>query len=78
MQSVWPSQIIEPPALPERIAGQPEAGPQMGGDYSLDEIEREHILRVISRTATLEEAAKILGLDVSTLWRKRKKYMNGG
>ena len=33
-----------------------------------------HILRVLSRTKTQEEAARILGLDVSTLWRKRRKY----
>ena len=48
--------------------------PQMGGDFSLDDIEREHITRVIARTATLDEAATVLGIDASTLWRKRKKY----
>jgi NtrC-family two-component system response regulator AlgB len=44
-----------------------------GGDHSVEAIEREHILRVIARTATLDEAAAILGIDASTLWRKRKK-----
>ncbi len=37
-------------------------------------IEREHILRVLARSSTLEEAARVLGLDASTLWRKRKRY----
>jgi NtrC-family two-component system response regulator AlgB len=46
----------------------------LGGDYSLEAIEREHITRVIARTATLDDAAAILGIDASTLWRKRKKY----
>ena len=32
--------------------------PRVGGDFTLDEIEREHILRVIARTSTLEEAAR--------------------
>jgi NtrC-family two-component system response regulator AlgB len=46
----------------------------VGGDFSLDAVEREHITRVVARTATLDEAAAVLGIDASTLWRKRKKY----
>ena len=68
------SQVIEPGAFPERIAAQAAEAPRLGGDFSVEAIEREHILRVIARTATLEDAAKILGIDASTLWRKRKKY----
>jgi NtrC-family two-component system response regulator AlgB len=71
---LWPTQVIEPQAFPERIAAPAASGPQLGGDFALDTIEREHILRVLARTATLEEAAQILGIDSSTLWRKRKKY----
>jgi NtrC-family two-component system response regulator AlgB len=71
---LWPAQVIEPQAFPERIAAHAASGPQLGGDFPLDTIEREHILRVLARTATLEEAAQILGIDSSTLWRKRKKY----
>jgi two-component system, NtrC family, response regulator AlgB len=71
---LWPSQIIEPEAFPEYLAAKAAAMPVLGGNYSLERIEREHILRVLARTATLEEAAHILGIDSSTLWRKRKKY----
>jgi two-component system, NtrC family, response regulator AlgB len=71
---LWPSQIIEPEAFPEQIACQVSATPALGGNYSLEHVEREHILRVLARTATMEEAAHILGIDSSTLWRKRKKY----
>jgi NtrC-family two-component system response regulator AlgB len=40
----------------------------------LAEIERQHIQKVILNTVSLDEAAKILGIDPATLWRKRKKY----
>jgi two-component system, NtrC family, response regulator AlgB len=75
---LWPSQVIEPEALPEQIAAKVAAAPVLGGDYSLERIDREHILRVLARTPTLEEAAHILGIDASTLWRKRKKYEEEG
>jgi len=71
---LWPARVIEPAAFPERIAAQPSSAPQLGGNCALDAIEREHILRVIARTPTLDDAARILGIDASTLWRKRKKY----
>jgi NtrC-family two-component system response regulator AlgB len=71
---LWPAQLIEPEGLPERIAAHLDAGPRLGGDFKLEEIEHEHIKLVVARTQTLEEAAAILGIDDSTLWRKRKKY----
>lgn len=41
---------------------------------SLDEIERQYILRVLSESPTLEKAAATLGINVTTLYRKRKRY----
>ena len=71
---LWPAQIIEPGAFSERIAPHAPLVPRLGGDFTLEEIEREHILRVVSRAPTLEEAARILDIESSTLWRKRKRY----
>jgi DNA-binding NtrC family response regulator len=65
--------VIEPESFPERIAAQP-ATALLGGDFTVEEIEREHVLRVLARTATLEDAARILGIDASTLWRKRRRW----
>ena len=61
-------------ALPDRIASRSSVAPRLGGDFTVEQIEREHVRRVQERTTTLEDAAKILGIDVSTLYRKRKKY----
>jgi len=41
---------------------------------SLEEMEKRHIQEVMLRTPSLEEAARTLGIDPATLWRKRKKY----
>ena len=57
--------------LTETIKAEPEI--QIGGKLTLAEIENAHIQKVIANTATLDEAAAILGIDPATLYRKRKK-----
>jgi NtrC-family two-component system response regulator AlgB len=71
---LWPTEIIGKEAFPDRVASLFPVRPFVGGDFSLDDVEREHILRVAARTATLDETAAILKIDTSTLWRKRKRY----
>ncbi|WP_309892243.1 sigma-54 dependent transcriptional regulator [Archangium sp.] len=71
---VWPAEVLEPQAFPERIAAATGSVVMLGGPHTLEEVEREHILRVMASAPTLDEAAHILGIDASTLWRKRKKY----
>jgi NtrC-family two-component system response regulator AlgB len=41
---------------------------------SLGEIERQHILRVLAESSTMEQAAATLGINVVTLYRKRKRF----
>jgi NtrC-family two-component system response regulator AlgB len=41
---------------------------------SLADLEKQHIRRVLSKTHSLQEAATILGIDQTTLWRKRRQY----
>jgi NtrC-family two-component system response regulator AlgB len=63
--------------LPEKLCQpSPRAktqGVELGARVPLEELETEHIARVIEQTATMEEAAKILGIDPATLYRKRKR-----
>ncbi|HEY4188495.1 MAG TPA: sigma-54 dependent transcriptional regulator [Polyangia bacterium] len=71
---LWPSPVLAPRAFPDRIAGAREQSPEVGGRFTLDEIERAHISAIIAQAKTMDEAAQVLGIDDSTLWRKRKRY----
>jgi two-component system, NtrC family, response regulator AlgB len=66
---------IKPDCLPDALfREQPEPAPAFASPISLEEVERLHIERVLAESPTLEEAAAILGINTSTLWRKRKRY----
>jgi len=51
----------------------PERVYQVGGAISLRALENAHIQLILARTHSLEEAARILEIDKSTLYRKRKQ-----
>ena len=54
--------------------GARKARPRIGDALSLEELERSHIRGVMASSTSLDAAAKTLGIDVSTLYRKRKEY----
>jgi len=58
------------------MASSPTTGTSIhiGSPVSMEHIERCHIEKIILKSESLEEAAKILGIDTATLYRKRKKY----
>jgi len=62
--------------LPDRLLAPAPAAPPtpMPADLSLEELERRHIQQVLGDSTTLEEAAARLGINATTLWRKRKRY----
>jgi two-component system, NtrC family, response regulator AlgB len=66
------STLIEPSDL--GLVGGEARDIHLGALASLDELEREHIARVIAKVPTLEAAARVLGIDATTLSRKRKRY----
>jgi NtrC-family two-component system response regulator AlgB len=61
--------------LPAAVGAPPRAeGIDLGGRVTLDQLEAEHIRRILASTPTIEEASAVLGIDPSTLYRKRKRY----
>lgn len=82
-------QIVRPEDLPERVqrsvrAGQsspvPASQTNSGNSYddatmSLADVEQRHIMRVLARTSgNKQAAARILGIDRTTLQRKLERY----
>jgi NtrC-family two-component system response regulator AlgB len=60
--------------LPSSLSESGEERPEVGGPYSVEEIEAEHIRRVLARSRNLQQAAALLKLDPTTLLRKRKSF----
>ena len=67
------SDTIELVDLPEEFGAKPEPGIAVGTRVTIDALEAEHIRRVLATTRNLEEAARTLGIDPATLYRKRQK-----
>ncbi|MDD2764577.1 MAG: sigma-54 dependent transcriptional regulator [Opitutaceae bacterium] len=59
--------------LPEEFSHRPDATVQVGARVAISDLEAEHIRRILAASATLEEAARTLGIDPATLYRKRQK-----
>jgi NtrC-family two-component system response regulator AlgB len=60
--------------LPGQVAGTSPTRIEVGESVTLDALEGEHIRRTLASSVSLEEAATTLGIDPSTLYRKRKRY----
>src|SRR5262249_41412311 len=63
--------VVSLGGLPAQLGSPARTGVEVGARVTLEELEAEHIRRVVGSTATLDEAARVLGIDPSTLYRKR-------
>ncbi len=69
------SEVIGPEHLPFACSRPSAAlGLRAGDPVSLEELERAHIEMIVASSQSLEAAARLLGIDSSTLYRKRKQY----
>jgi two-component system, NtrC family, response regulator AlgB len=68
------SNTIMPEHLPNNLFREVPDSALASAPKSLEEMERELIIRVLAESPTLEDAANTLGINASTLWRKRKRY----
>ncbi len=70
-----PGDVITPDYLPDILrTDRPQPLGRTTPSSSLEDIEREHIIRVMAESPTLESAAHKLGINLATLWRRRKRY----
>lgn len=65
--------LVLPEHLPQEI-NQYKPKSHISSVQKIDELERQHILDVLKMAPTTKEAARILGISETTLWRKRKLY----
>jgi two-component system, NtrC family, response regulator AlgB len=49
------------------------ASTEIGNAVTLEQLEAQHIRLILERSPSLEDASRILGIDPSTLYRKRKQ-----
>ena len=68
-----PGDTIELADLPEEFSQERQKASAVGARVTLDELEGEHIRRILAASRNLDEAAKTLGIDPATLYRKRSK-----
>jgi two-component system, NtrC family, response regulator AlgB len=68
-----PGNQIELSDLPEEFAARQPRDCEVGSRVSLEDLEAEHIRRILALSRNLDDAAKTLGIDPATLYRKRSK-----
>jgi len=63
--------VVRAEDLPDAVLAPALAAPPAA---SLEDVERRHVRAVLAESTTLEEAAARLGINPTTLWRKRRRW----
>ena len=67
------SDVVKIDELPDTFKEPSASTLGVGARVTLDELEAEHIRRILAVSRNLDEAARILGIDPATLYRKRQR-----
>ena len=70
-------EVVAPESLPDGLFQPRSQAAMFPAPSSLEELEREQIIRTLAQSPTLQDAAEALGINATTLWRKRKRYHLG-
>jgi two-component system, NtrC family, response regulator AlgB len=70
---ICPEESVQPGHLGLEYKESTTSAPRIGSEISLLELEKAHIAAVLAHSETLDQAARTLGIDASTLYRKRKQ-----
>ncbi len=65
--------LIDEEHFPANLPFPSEGTVRIGSDATIDQLEEAHIRQVLQRASSLDAAARILGIDPATLYRKRKR-----
>jgi NtrC-family two-component system response regulator AlgB len=66
-------ETIELCDLPEDLGAPADVTVAVGARVTLDALETEHLRRIVASSRSLDDAARTLGIDPATLYRKRQK-----
>lgn len=66
-------ETIMPSDLPEEFGVKSDPSVTVGARVTIEALETEHIRRILAVSRNLDEAARTLGIDPATLYRKRQK-----
>jgi NtrC-family two-component system response regulator AlgB len=72
-----PGGVLGADAFPEWMAARAADAPIVGASLTVQELEREHVTRVVAWASTVAEAARVLGMDPSTVRRKLRRWEAG-
>ena len=64
---------IDDEHFPATVPSDSDEDASVGADITIEELEEAHIRKILGKASSLDAAAKTLGIDPATLYRKRKR-----
>ena len=65
--------VVDDEHFPATVPSDSDEDASVGADVTIDALEEAHIRKILGKASSLDAAAKTLGIDPATLYRKRKR-----